>query len=392
MSTLSSPAPASPRAARVPAYLHAALRPFAEARPFPGRAYYSAALFRREQRALFHRRGFYVHAPQRPAAPGEWARVPLHEASLVLLRGPDDSLRALHDVCVHRGARLLTGERGALGAPCIACPYHRWEYDLAGRLLDAPGMPERYIQRAALRRRGVFSHGAFSWIAPARDERWDPCAALPPWLFALHATPLRVVAERAWDVRANWKLVVENFQESHHFAAVHPTLEARTPARASHSLTHEGRWLGGVMELAANSETVSVSGLRRGRPWLVPEDARRRVYDAWLAPNVLTSLQPDYLLAYSLFPAAPDRTRVHFALYFHAAAAPDREGVEDVMAFWDRTHGEDRSVCERQQLAATDRHFAPRAYHPSEDGVHAFDRVIATTLLADAAEQGAVGA
>ncbi len=60
-----------------------------------------------------------------------------------------------------------------------------------------------------------------------------------------------------------------------------------------------------------------LSGLRNGRPLLVPEEDRRVVHDAMRLPNLLTSLQPDYLLTFVLFPLSPGRTRVVASTYVH---------------------------------------------------------------------------
>ena len=179
---------------------------------------------------------------------------------------------------------------------------------------------------------------------------------------------------------ANWKLLVENFQESHHFPTVHPGLEALTPWRRSHSLVAAPGWLGGVMALHADAETVSTTGLLRGRRPIVPAALRRRVHDAWIAPNLLTSLQPDYLLTYRLHPLAPGGTRVVAEVFVHGAT-PDDAGLDEVFAFWDRTNAEDRAICERQQRGMAAR-WPGGVYARSEDGTRAFDEWVTARLAA----------
>jgi glycine betaine catabolism A len=198
---------------------------------------------------------------------------------------------------------------------------------------------------------------------------------LPRWLAALDVAMLRRARRVAWEVDANWKLLVENFQESHHFPTVHPALEALTPWRGSRSVRGAPGWLGGEMRLRDGADTVSTTGLLRDRLRIVPGSARRVVRDAWVAPNLLTSLQPDYLLTYRLHPMAPARTRVVGEVYVHRST-PDDAGMDEVFAFWDRTNAEDRAICERQQQGMASR-WPGGAYAESEDGARAFDRWVA---------------
>ena len=165
--------------------------------------------------------------------------------------------------------------------------------------------------------------------------------------------------------------MVENFQESLHFASVHPALEALTPSAEAETWTPEGGgpWLGGIMPIVDGAETVSMSARRHGRPWLVPEEDRRVVHDAMRFPNLLTSLQPDYLLTFLVFPRGEGRTRVIASTYVHADAAA--ESLEDVLDFWANVNEEDRVACERQQIGLASRQRVEVAYTDVEEGARA---------------------
>jgi Rieske 2Fe-2S family protein len=217
--------------------------------------------------------------------------------------------------------------------------------------------------------------------------------SLPPWLLRAHLGAVRRVHLATHVVAANWKLLVGNFQEAHHFPRVHPGLEQRTPFCTSASVIPEhDDWLGGTMELSPGLETVSGSGLRDDRPFLASAEDRGRVHDAWVAPNLLTSLQPDYLLTYRLEPEAVDRTRIVFAIDVHAGVTEDAvaAGVDDLIRFWSTTNAEDRAICEAQQrgLAAAADDYQAGPYAESEDGVHAFERAVARAYLALEASPG----
>ena len=76
------------------------------------------------------------------AAPGDWITAELGAESAIVVRGEDDSLRALANVCRHRGSRLCVEPRGH--ATLLTCPYHAWSYHLDGRLRAAREMPDGF--------------------------------------------------------------------------------------------------------------------------------------------------------------------------------------------------------------------------------------------------------
>ena len=364
------------------ASLEPVLAPLDEARGFLPAMYTDPAVLSRELGAVFSSRRYAAGAACDLRAAGAWARVPLGDEALVLTRGADLVTRCLRDVCSHRAALLLDGEAGHLAQLSLECPYHRWRYDLAGRLTSAPGLRSS-CDRAAL---GLVSHPVSSHFgqlfahlrAAPPGERASP---VPPWLARLEPAFLRRAHRSTWETRANWKLVIENFQESHHFPSIHPGLERHTAARDSSSVVNDaGPWLGGVMPLRDESETVSSTGRVGSRAFLAPEGDRRAVYDALVYPNLLTSLQPDYLLIYRLHPRTVDRTQVVFEVYVHAATPDGPSAIDDVLAFWTRTNAEDRAICERQQRGLCDSRAARAIFATSEDGVHAFDRLVARDL------------
>jgi Rieske 2Fe-2S family protein len=361
--------------------LDALLRAAREGRPFEASAYTDESLFARERAALFDRGWFAAAGLADAATPGAWTRVREADPRLVIACGADLERRAWFDVCRHRGAPLLPeDERGVERALCATCPYHGWRYGLDGKRLGV-ARDERSdadLVRAACARRGAQWWARFD--APPATRSWDERGA-PPWLDELDEAPLVCARSVRWEVRANWKFVVENFQESHHFTRVHPTLERWTPWQSSSSQCDASAWwLSGEMPLVDEAETVSESGRAMGRRWIVEDEReRRRVRDAYVFPNALYSRQPDYLLAYRFFLTAVDRTVVRCDTLVHAAS-PRGAALDDVTRFWDRIHDEDRAICEGQQRCAGSRGFAPAGYDRSEDGVRAFDVMVATAL------------
>ena len=356
------------------------LRPFAEATPLPPAAFVDPEVLGLEEKAIFSTSWIPVAHEADLARPGDWVKAPLGGEHVIVVRGADLGLAALFAVCSHRGTLLCAGERGHLANLEIRCPYHAWRYATDGSLLAAPGGA---LGAPGLTRAGLETHAGVVFVnldpgAPPLEKSWS---GGPPWLDRSRLSALERARRSDHEVAANWKVVIGNFQESHHFPSVHPSLEGRTPWGRSSSVASSDAWLGGIMEFSAGFETVSESGRRNGRPFVAAEPDRGHVKDALVFPLWMTSLQPDYLLTYRLAPLAADRTLVVAEIHVHPGARAAGVDLDDVFSFWDRTNAEDRAICELQQHGLATRHAGPLRYAASEDGLHAFERLIAKRYL-----------
>jgi Rieske 2Fe-2S family protein len=189
---------------------------------------------------------------------------------------------------------------------------------------------------------------------------------------------LRIGHRIVYDVRANWKLVVQNYNECLHCPNLHPALN-----KLSHYLSGENEplqetYMGGRMDLRPGVATLSVDGTcpRAFLPGLSAEDVRRVYYYA-IFPNMLLSLHPDYMLVHTLWPIAPDRTINICEWHFHpdALAQPGFD-ASDAIDFWDLTNRQDWHVCELSQAGISSRAYTPGPYSNREDLLYAFDRLI----------------
>jgi Rieske 2Fe-2S family protein len=363
--------------------LRGVIEPFERARPLPRWAYVEADVFEREKTNVFATHPIPIAHVADLKRPGEWVRAPISGEHVILVRGADLEIVGLHALCKHRGTLLCEGERGRFERLEIACPYHGFTYATDGRLLRAPSPPLGVIRdNVSLDRIEVSTSPVgvvFATIAPLSERRG---VAMPPWVERIKLGSLVRARTSEHEVRANWKTIVGNFQESHHFPLVHPSLEARTPWKRSTSVTHGDWWLGGEMELVENVETVSESGKLSGRALISDAEDARHILDALVFPLFLMSLQPDYLLTYRLAPIAVNRTLVVSEIHVHERSLAKGVDLDDVFQFWDRTNAEDRRICELQQRGLESSHASPGFYAESEDGLHAFEAMVARALLA----------
>ncbi len=305
------------------------------------------------------------------AQPGAWVRADVGGEDIFVMRGEDLALRAFFNVCIHRGTPLLDGDGGR--DLRVVCPYHGWTYGTNG-LLQWPEGPSKQLCGARVESWGGFLFVCLDEATPSLDA-W--MGEVPPWL---EPDLLRRARRVSYDVAANWKLLVSNFQESHHFPRVHPELQRLTPTKRARSFFPEqSRWLGGEMDIVAGSDTVSISGSLQARPLIVPPARSRVVYDAMLFPSLLTSLQPDYFLTYRLEPRGEAATRVVAETFVHPSIPEDAD-LGDVYAFWDRVNAQDRWICERQQRGVGSRGFSGPIYQEADEGVVAFERLLREAL------------
>jgi Rieske 2Fe-2S family protein len=357
------------------------------AQTLPTRYYTDPAIFGRERERFYRQMWIGVGRLDDIPESGRWITRELDDDRIFIVRtGAGADVRAFHNVCRHRGTQLCDGDQGVF-AGGIRCPYHAWTYDLEGRLIGAPHMDgSPGFNRAEL---PLASVGAAVWdgfvfvnLSGSAAPLADQLAELPQTFRAWQMGGLRRAHQVIYDVRANWKLIVQNYNECLHCPTLHPALN-----KLSHYLSGENEplrpgYMGGRMDLSPDAQTMSMTGQSSRRPLPgLSEEERRRVYYYSVFPNLMIAPHPDYVLTHVLWPLAPDRTRITCDWLVHPAelARPDFD-LSDATAFWDMTNRQDWRVCELAQAGISSRGYQPGPYSNREDLLYAFDRYIVETL------------
>jgi len=355
-------------------------------RTLPATYFNSAEIWQLEQERIF--RTSWLLAGHISALPLSGSYT-LHDAghdSVIVLRDAAGQLRALHNVCRHRGMQLCTARQGQLGA-ALQCPYHAWTYALDGTLRGAPHMQE------------VAGFDKSHWgLKPAALADWrgfvfvNLSADPQPFDTALRAlsgkfahwplSELRSVHQAVYDVEANWKLFFHNYSECYHCPSAHPHLNRLTSYRNSENDLEEGAVLGGPMALNDPDGSMTLHNGRCAPPFADLSAAERsRVYYYTLFPSALLSLHPDYVLVHRVQALASDRTRVICDWYFHphAIAAPGFD-ARPAIEFWDLTNRQDWALCEGAFRGMRSSVWEPGPYSELESQLAAFDRHYLHTL------------
>ena len=205
-------------------------------------------------------------------------------ASIIIVRDEQGGIRAFHNVCRHRGTLLCKQESGTFGGR-IQCGYHGWTYRLDGALAAAPHMEkvEGFCEAdyplngvaAAVWDGHIFINLSdrpvpFSEHLAGLDQKFRP------WRMA----ELQMVERRVYHLKANWKLIIQNYSECLHCPIVHPLLQKQSHYMSGDNEPPHPTYLGGRMDLRPGIETLSMDGScpREILPGLSPEEARRVYY------------------------------------------------------------------------------------------------------------------
>ncbi len=355
-----------------------------EARTLPARYYTDPELFRREMEAVHFDMWLCAGRIQELATAGSYFVRQVANASVVVVRRGDGSLGAFHNVCRHRGTRLCHEEAGTFAGGRVQCQYHAWTYDLDGRLVSAPHMEKVTGFREAdypLNAVAVdtWDGHVFVNLAHAPGPLAEHLAGLDRKFAAWGMADLVRVERRTYDLRANWKLVVQNYSECLHCPIVHPLLQKQSHYMSGDNEPPQPTYLGGRMDLRDGVATLSMDGSMPNRTWLpgLAEEDRRRVYYYALLPNLLLNLHPDYMLTFTIWPQAVDRTRIVCDWHFHPEAVA-RPGFDPsgAVEFWDLTNRQDWRLSDLAQEGIASRGYQPGPYSNREELLLALDRFV----------------
>jgi Rieske 2Fe-2S family protein len=347
----------------------------------PARFYVDPGHFARELEAIHCDMWLCAGRMEQVSSPGSYFVRRAGHASVLVVGGEGGAVSAFHNVCRHRGTLLCGEDEGKLGGR-IQCPYHAWTYALEdGRLVSAPHMDrvqgfrlEDYpLQQVATAR---WDGHVFINLSARPTPLEDQLAGLPekfrPWRMA----ELRRVERRIYQVKANWKLVLQNYSECLHCPIAHPQLQKYSHYLSGANEPPRPTYVGGRMDLREGVDTLTTGGAtdRRCLPGL-PEEERRRVYYYAVLPNLLLSLHPDYMLTATLWPTAVDRTDIICEWHFHPGEIA-RPGFDPkgAVEFWDLTNRQDWDLVELAQKGIASRGYEPGPYSSREERLPAIDR------------------
>ncbi|PZR00829.1 MAG: ring-hydroxylating oxygenase subunit alpha [Cereibacter sphaeroides] len=288
-------------------------------RGLPGWAYHSQALFDLERTHVFLNHWQIAGHVCDVANPGNWITFDLLGERAMVIRGRDGVVRAFHNLCRHRGARVVDGTEGhCKGA--LVCPFHGWVYNTDGTLRGA-ARPETF---------GGMDRSQFG-LKPVEMEIWHgfvflrflpgPQPSVAEWLQPydrdftdFRAEELEPEGGPSWEtiLPVNWKSVRDVDNEGYHVAMAHPGLQDLY-GRSYRDLVHENGLASSYAEF----------GDKPGRLWSVKNYVKISPVQSWLPerlqkawnyygvfPNNVISFTPEGLNYYQDIPQSPGETKL----------------------------------------------------------------------------------
>ncbi|MCZ7570961.1 MAG: aromatic ring-hydroxylating dioxygenase subunit alpha [Ardenticatenaceae bacterium] len=373
------------------------------ARPF----YTDSAVYELEVERIFRKSWLFAGHISRIPKPGDYFLYEFEGESLIIIRADDDRLHALLNVCRHRGSRVCPDESGHVHY--LVCPYHAWAYERDGRLKAARLMPDDFDRTQfglCEARLQVLEGFIFVSLADDPPDFTPVVRDIRPHLEPHEFGQVRICHTARRLVRANWKILAENFRECYHCGPSHPEL-CRTlllaAAVGSPRLTQKerhlneqamARWrqMGLVTDRVAHTVenwfqayrvpigegmvSLTLDGQFVAPPMGCfgdPEEVGH--LNVAILPTFCLEASVDHALIMCFTPVGPALTRLQmdWLVRGDAVEGVDYE-VERVTEMWQIVGDQDWKLCEDTQAGVTSRHYQPGPYAEIESKPDIFVR------------------
>ena len=340
-------------------------------------AYTQNEWFSLEQNAVFSHSWQWVCHIEKLREPGAYVTTTIAGQSIMVVRDKDGTQRAFYNVCKHRAHELLQGE-GTVGH--IMCPYHAWAYRLDGKLQVAPhtkslkGFDKSEI---CLDQVQVEEFCGFVYVnldpnaAPLAEQSGDLRREIMYW--APEVEELTFGHRLTYDIKSNWKNVVDNFLECYHCPTAHKDF-CDLVDMDTYKVTTHGMYSSHMADAGQGSNTaydVSNAAVRTHAVW-------------WLYPTTCIMRYPGRpsMIILNIIPVGPDRTLETYD-FFLVDQTPDEAEVEAIRYLDEVLQVEDIGLVESVQRGMNTPAFEqgrivhdPDGSGKSEHAVHHFHGLV----------------
>ena len=391
---------------RIPAAaIEAVLRPISDASGMPNEVYRDPELFEIERDTILGQTWAGIAFTSELPENGYAKPVDFMGLSLAIMRNHEGELHVFHNVCSHRGMPLVREDIELPGS--LRCPYHSWTYDTDGELKGTPhigGVGVHQVEGFSCENHGLKAIRCAVWMGmifvnlsgEAEDfddyispliQRWQAFVGddgLDDLAVAADGSSLEL------EVKANWKLAVENYCEAYHLPWVHPGLNSYSPLNQHYNIMVE-ECMSGQGCYNYSLSDVAGTALPQFEQW--PQEQIRHAEYISLYPNVLLGIQADHVFAVFLQPMAPDRTLEKLQLLYvgEEATGPGYAGCRAaVLESWRVVFGEDVFAVEGMQEGRKSPAFEGGVFTPVLDApTHHFHCWVAKYYVAGQARGNA---
>jgi glycine betaine catabolism A len=335
--------------------------------------------------------------------PGDFFTYRIGNESIIVVRDREGAIRGFHNTCRHRGSQICAEEFGH--AARLVCPYHRWTYDLDGRLM-ANTKADFGVDPADLSLHPLKLHNAagliFVSLADDPPDFSEAFATIERKLQPHGMARAKVAHTVDYLVKANWKIIFENNRECYHCPPNHKEYNAATYdvlrdqaltdkakaaqleailARANARFAALGLDTGDAMSTMTGGNwrchrtpvmegfvTQSMDG-KQVAPLMgdfkEPDAGTLRIT---IFPNFWQHSNCDYAAAARITPLAPDLTAIRATWLVDKDAVEGRDYTLDrLLPIWSRTNEQDWVICENQQIGVSSSRFKPGPFSKTKE-------------------------
>ena len=316
-----------------------------------------------------------------------------------MIRGKDEKIRVFHNVCSHRGLRLLD-------KPCnlknvLRCPYHSWAYDFNGSLVATPhigGLNIHEVDKFDKSKSNLKEVRSKVWmdmifininnneiefdeyIKPLED-RWSKFISKEDQKLLRHAKDYGYFS---LDVKCNWKFAIENYCESYHLPSIHPELNKVSNISDHYHIQGLPNRFAGQ---GSNKYDQPVKGNKKFNNfpnW--PKDLAKNAEYIALFPNVMIGLHIDHFYIFWLEPISTNETKEHIEMYYVGEDSANGDDFKEMrkenVKFWKEVMSEDIKAIEGMQEGRNSPVYNGGNFSPIMDNpTHQFHKWVATNLI-----------
>ena len=379
--------------------IKAVSKPIEQAHGLPNECYTSSEYLNFEREKIFKDKWTVIGVGSLVPKPGDAKPCNLLGIPLIILRDKENKIRVFHNVCSHRGFKLLS-------EPCslknvLSCPYHSWSYDFEGKLVATPHIgglnihtSERFDKsKSNLKevRSNVWMDIIFvninnnevefkEYVKPLED-RWSKFISKEDQHLLVYS---RDHGHFSLDVKSNWKFAIENYCESYHLPTIHPELN-----KISNISDHYH--IQGLPNRFAGQGSKKYEQLIDGnklfdsfQSW--PKDLSKNSEYIALFPNVMIGLHIDHFYAFWLEPISINETKEHLAMYYVGDNSANGKKFESMrkenVKFWEDVMLQDIKAIEGMQEGRNSPVYNGGNFSPVMDNpTHQFHKWVANNLI-----------
>ena len=305
----------------------------------PSRYFYDPAIMEAEKWSIFYKGWLFAAHVSEVAKPGHFVTCDIFDQSVLIVRGRDQVLRAFHNVCQHRGNRLISEQRG-VKSRVFSCKFHSWTYGLDGALVGAARTEKlkNFDKREfCLKPVRVEEFAGFVYVNLEQDARsmadLYPGADEVIYQHAPDMADLKLESVQDFVAPANWKVVVDNGIEGYHLtlsAPAHKELARVLDFKKFLPEVHDNWW---VLAGPTKPDLKEIYGEKIGDS---PYQTDQFVV-TWIFPNTGVVCLPyaDCVSTFTVIPLEAEKSRIRFRYY-----APEREvtAVTRAAVAWNNEH------------------------------------------------------